>query len=96
MKVQEIMERADIRQTGRAIAYIKDALEEMNLISETHVKTTRFNINSGQRYYDFPFDSVKILDIRCKNHLNSKDQYRSIPRMIGEPVVHDDDQELRN
>ena len=91
MKVQEIMERVEIVQTGRAIAYIKDALEEMNLISETHVKTTRFDINSGQRYYDFPFDSVKILDIRCKNHLNSKDEYRSIPRGIGSPTNKDAD-----
>ena len=38
MKVQEIMERAGMDETGRAIAYIKDALEEMNLLSETHVK----------------------------------------------------------
>ena len=32
MKIDQIMERAGIKQTGRAIAYIKDALEEMNLI----------------------------------------------------------------
>ena len=38
MTVQEIMERTGINQTGRAIAYIKDALDEMNLLSETHVK----------------------------------------------------------
>ena len=34
MKVREIMERAGLRETGRALAYIKDALEELNLISE--------------------------------------------------------------
>lgn len=37
MKVQELMERVGINQTGRAIAYIKDGLEEMNLISETNI-----------------------------------------------------------
>ena len=94
MKVQEIMERAGINQTGRAIAYIKDAIEEMNLISETHVMTERINIVSGQRFYNLPNNMVKILDIRCKNHLNSKDEYRSIPRMIGEPTIQDADQEL--
>ena len=94
MKVQEIMERAGITQTGRAIAYIKDALEEMNMISETNITTSRINITENQRYYDIPFDAIKITDIRCKNHLNSKDEYRSIPRMIGEPVVEDADQEL--
>jgi len=94
MKVQEIMERAGIAQTGRAIAYIKDALEEMNMLSETHIATTRINIEQNKRYYDMPNTAVKITGIRCKNHLNSKDEYREIPRMIGEPVVQDADQEL--
>ena len=31
------------------------------------------------------------MDIRVKNHLNSKDEYRSIPRMIHKPVVKDAD-----
>ena len=94
MKVQEVMERAGISQTGRAIAYIKDALEEMNMMSETHITTSRINITENQRYYDIPFDAIQLKDIRCKNHLNTKDEYRSIPRMIGEPLVEDADQEL--
>jgi|TARA_R100000049_G_C1946246_1_gene91504 hypothetical protein len=91
MKVQEIMERVGVNDTGRAIAYIKDALEEMNLISETHVDTTRIKITKDQRYYEFPRDMVKLTDIRCKNHLNAEDEYRSIPRMIGEPAIEDVD-----
>jgi hypothetical protein len=91
MKVQEIMERAGISDTGRAIAYIKDGLEELNMISETHVTTERINITKNQRFYNFPNDMIKILDIRCKNQLNADDEYRSIPRMIGEPVRKDAD-----
>jgi len=91
MKVQEIMERVGVTDTGRAVAYIKDALEEMNMISETHVTTERINIIKDQRFYSFPSDIVKILDIRCKNHFNSDDEYRSIPRMIGEPMRKDAD-----
>ncbi len=91
MKVQEIMERAGIAQTGRAIAYIKDALEEMNLISETHVETTNINIVSGQRYYDLPNNMIRILDIRVKDHENEDGTYRSIPRMIYEPSIEDTD-----
>lgn len=83
MKVQELMERVGISQTGRAIAYIKDGLEEMNMLAETHVTTARIDIVKDQRFYDLPNDMVKIMDIRCKNHLNSKDEYRSIPRAIG-------------
>ena len=94
MKVQEIMERAGLTQTGRAIAYIKDALEEMNMMSETHITTSRINITEDQRYYDIPKDSVKVTDIRVKNHFNSKDEYRSIPRLLFEPKIEDADQEL--
>ena len=85
------MERAGISDTGRAIAYIKDGLEELNMISETHVTTERINITKNQRFYNFPNDMIKILDIRCKNQLNADDEYRSIPRMIGAPVRKDAD-----
>ena len=91
MTVQEIMERVGVSDTGRAVAYIKDALEEMNTISETHINTERFDITKDQRFYEFPNDMIKVLDIRCLNHLNADDEYRSIPRMIGEPIRKDAD-----
>ena len=91
MKVQELMERAGITETGRAIAYIKDGLEEMNMIAETHVDRRKINLNENQRFYSMPNDMVKILDIQCKNHRNSKDEYRSIPRLLKAPYIKDDD-----
>ena len=94
MKVQEAMERAGMTETGRAISYIKDALEEINMISPTHITTTRINIVENQRYYDLPNDMIKLLDVRCKNHFNSKDEYRTINRHLHEPYTEDADQEL--
>tara|TARA_R100000278_G_scaffold66433_1_gene53091 strand:- start:2527 stop:2808 length:282 start_codon:yes stop_codon:yes gene_type:complete len=91
MKVQELMERVGIAQTGRAIAYIKDGLEEMNMLAETHITTSRIDIEKDKRFYDLPKDMIKLLDVRCKNHLNSKDEYRSIPRAIGKPNNKDAD-----
>ena len=91
MKVLEIMERAGVTSTGRTIAYIKDALEELNTISETHVTTERVNITKDQRFYELPNDMIKILSIRCKNQLNADDEYRKIPRMMGEPMRADAD-----
>ena len=91
MKIIDIMERLGINQTGRAMAYIKDALDEMNLLSETHTKTTRLDIVEGQRFYELPNEAVKILDIRVKNHNNTKDEYRSIPRSIHTPATEDSD-----
>ena len=94
MKSKELMERTGLSETGRAVAYIKDGLREMNMMSETHINTERIDITANQRYYDLPLDLVKITDIRCKNHYNSKDEYRSIARLMMEPSIEDADQEL--
>ena len=94
MKVQEIMERAGINETGRALAYIKDALEEMNIISESTVRTSKYKIEKDKRFYELPNDALQILKIRCKNQHNNNDEYRKIPRMIGEAVIGDPSGEL--
>ena len=91
MTVQELMERAGTNKIGFAIAYIKDALDEMNILSETHVTTQRIDINANQRFYALPNDCLKILDIRCKHHNNADNKYRSIPRSIYEPKIVDED-----
>ena len=91
MLVKEIMERANVNETGRAIAYIKDALEEINLLSETHIKTERFDITENQRFYEIPNEAIKITDIRCKNHEGSDNAYKTIPRAINEPEIEDTD-----
>ena len=94
MKVKELMERVGMTQTGRAIAYIKDGLDEMNMMAETHVTTERIDISENQRFYDFPNDMVKVIDIRCKNHGNEADEYRTINRHMYNPYTEDADQEL--
>ena len=91
MKVKELMERVGTNQTGRAVAYIKDGLEEINMLTETHTSLERFDITENQRFCTLPNEMVKMMDIRVKNHLNSKDEYRSIPRMINKPIVKDAD-----
>ena len=53
MKVQEVMERAGTTQSGRAIAYIKDALEEIELLFET-------NIDYSNIWYDLQDDYIEI------------------------------------
>ena len=90
MKIKELMERIGVKDTGRTIAYVKDGLEEIEMLTEVHTTVERFDINKDQRFYTFPNEMVKMIDIRVKNHLNSKDEYRSIPRMIHQPTVKDD------
>ena len=91
MTVRELMERAGTTETGRAVAYIKDGLREINMLHETHLKNQSIDIDTDVRNYTIPNEAVKIIDIKCKNHLNSKDEYRSIPRLIYEPVIKDND-----
>ena len=85
------MERVGMTQPGRALAYIKDGLDEMNIIAETHVTVQRIDITESKRYYDMPYDAIKIIDIRCKNHDNANNEYRSIPRSIHKPPTEDAD-----
>ena len=91
MKVIELMERVGMTQTGRALAYIKDGIEEINMLAETHIDSNRVDITKDQRMYDLPSNYVRVIDVRCKNHLNSKDEYRQIPRLIHEPKIKDSD-----
>ena len=91
MKIKELMERVGSNETGRIIAYIKDGLEEINVFSETHTDVERVDVESGKRFYDFPNNMVKVLDIRMKNHRNSKGEYRSIPRLLNPPIIKDED-----
>ena len=91
MKIQQLMERVGITQTGRALAYIKDGLEDLNMNFETHVTTEKIDITENQRFYDIPNDVIKILEVRALNHLNSKDEYRRIPRLVNKPWIPDGD-----
>ena len=91
MTVKDIMDRIGMVETGKAIAYIKDGLEELNMLTEVHTRVESLDITEDQRFYTLPNEMVKMIDIRVKNHLNSKDEYRSIPRMIHQPQTKDAD-----
>tara|TARA_R100001594_G_scaffold22368_1_gene43469 strand:- start:1591 stop:1872 length:282 start_codon:yes stop_codon:yes gene_type:complete len=91
MKVQQLMERVNNFETGRVIAYIKDGLEDLNMNFETHVTTEKIDIAENQRFYDIPNETIKILEVRALNHLNSKDEYRRIPRLVNKPWIPDGD-----
>ena len=91
MRIKELMERCRLNQTGLALAYIKDGLEDLNIKFATHSSVQRMDITEDKRFYRFPNDMIKIIDIRMKNHFNDKDEYRSIPRMLHQPTIKDAD-----
>ena len=91
MKVKEVMERVGSNETGKIVAYLKDGLEEINMLTENHTKVLTLQLVDNKRFYDIPNDAVKMIDVTIKNHLNSRDEHRSIPRMLREPLVKDAD-----
>ena len=90
-KIDEIMERSGMTQTGRAVAYIKDGLDEISHMVEDTVAESSVSIVADQRYYDFPAAVLKLRDLRVLNHANDEDKYRSIPRIMFEPSEEDAD-----
>ena len=90
-KINEIMERSGMNQTGRAVAYIKDGLDEISHMIKDYVVESDVSIVADQRYYDLPAGVVKLRDLRVLNHDNDEDKYRSIPRIMYEPGEEDAD-----
>jgi hypothetical protein len=91
MTIKEIMERSGMSVTGRAVAYIKDALEEIAIEVRPRIKETDVSIVEDTRYYDIPSDVLRITDIRVLNHKNSESKYVSIPRLAQAPKEEDPD-----
>jgi hypothetical protein len=90
-KIDEIMERSGMNQTGRAVAYIKDGLDEISHMIKDYVVESNESIVADKRYYDFPSGMIKLRDLRVLNHENDEDKYRSIPRIMFEPSEEDPD-----
>jgi len=89
MKVLEIMERANTRDTNLTIAYIKDAIMEIQSNNELDTEVNKQNIVKDTRDYDLPpgliaIKSISVLDTEDDN------KYKQIRRMSSEPLVTED------
>jgi len=89
MKVLEIMERANTRDTNLTIAYIKDAIMEIQSNNELDTEVAKSNIVENTRDYDLPagmiaIKSVSVLDTEDDN------KYKAIRRLQTDPLVTED------
>ena len=84
MTVKEIMERAGTTQTGRAIAYIKDGLDEMSQAIDDNLKSSTVDVVKGTREYALPSDMVRLSKISTKN---TDGDYVKINRITHGPVT---------
>jgi hypothetical protein len=89
MKVLEIMERVNSRDTNLVIAYMKDAINLLNSQNEIFLRTKKLNIVKDTRDYDLPADLVSIKSISILD-TDDDNKYKQIRRLSGEPIVSED------
>ena len=88
MKVQEIMERAGIKETGLAIAWIKDAIHLIQSNYGDNLATWKTNITDGTREYPLPANIIKLESVSILD--TNDDKYKKIRRLTSGPVVSED------
>ena len=84
MTIDQIMERANIRTAGKAVAYIQDGLDEIARKIDDNINETKINIVSGTREYAFPEEMVRLRNVFIKN---SDGNYQKIPRLTHGPGI---------
>jgi|TARA_R100001530_G_scaffold75130_1_gene52815 hypothetical protein len=87
--VLEMMERANTRETKLAIAFVKDAITQIQSTHEVVLKNDKQSIVEDQRDYNLPtdviaLDSVSVLDTEDGN------KYKRIRRLMDDPLVSED------
>ena len=88
MTIQELMERAGMKETTLAIAWMKDAFHLIQSNAKEHTKVQKSNIIGGIRNYPFPADMIALKSISVKDTTDSK--YKRIRRLVHDPIVTED------
>ena len=88
MRLQEIMDRTGIKETGLAVALVKDALALIQSQVDDNIATWKTNIADGTREYPFPANMIKLKSISVKDTNDSK--YKRSKRLDHSPVVSED------
>ena len=83
-----MMERAGMKNTTLAVAFIKDAIHLMQSQVDVHTATWKTNITDGTREYPFPANMIRLNNISIKDTNDSK--YKRIRRLSHKPVVAED------
>ena len=89
MTILELMERANTRETKLVIAFVKDAINQIQSSNELDTKVEKQNIVKNQRDYELPADLISIKHISV---LDTEDdnKYKIIRRLGNEPIVSED------
>jgi|TARA_Y100000034_G_scaffold106366_1_gene135027 hypothetical protein len=88
MTVQELMERANMKESGLALAWLKDAFHLLQSNSKEDLKVVKYNIIDGERDYLLPQDMIAVQHLSVKDTSDSK--YKKIRRLVSQPNMTED------
>ena len=88
MRLKEIMDRTGMKESGLAVAFVKDAIALIQSQVDDNVPTWKANITDGTRDYPFPANLIKLRSISVKDTNDSK--YKRIRRLAHSPIVTED------
>ena len=88
MRLKEIMDRTGMKETGLAVALVKDAIALLQSQVDDNVATWKTNITDGTREYPFPANLIKLRSVSVKDTNDKK--YKRIRRLAHSPIVTED------
>jgi|TARA_B110000495_G_C22477121_1_gene295178 hypothetical protein len=88
MKISEIMERVGMKESGLALAFLKDAFHLIQSNSVEDTKTVKYNIIDGEKDYLIPQDMVAIDSVSVYD--TSDQKYKKIRRLNTQPPTTED------
>ena len=87
MTVLEAMERANIKETTLAIAWIKDAIHQIQSSTKEKIKSSKQDIiksvDSDDNVYILPGDMISLNNVSIKD--TSDNKYKKIRRLTHQP-----------
>jgi hypothetical protein len=89
MTILEIMERANTRDTSLAIAFIKDAITQIQSSTDIVTKVEKQALTEGTRDYYLPTDMISLKSISILD-TSDDNKYKRIKRITSRPNVVED------
>ena len=89
MTILEIMERANTRDTNLSIAFIKDAIAQIQSSTDVVSKVAKQNLVKNIRDYYLPTDLISIISISVLD-TDDDNKYKKIRRLTTRPNVTED------
>ena len=80
MTILEIMERANTRDTSLSVAFIKDAITQIQSSTDIVSKVEKQDLTKNTRDYYLPTDLVSVISISIKD-TDDDNKYKKIRRL---------------